>query len=453
MSIVLVAGFAVAMSACGARSSLPVPPIIDANSIITYASFGNLNANDPSNPNSAKNIWVINAEANGFVSQPLTHLDVTGADSDEPVWSPDGSKIAFASVAALDRSDQLNTNSTENIWVIDATADNVQGFSLRPLTCLMTSGSESESPAWSPNGNMIAFASNRAPDGNDQLNTNSAENIWLVNANDPDCSSAHPLTRFTAIKGVSFSPVWSPDGKQIAFASNRDLFGKDQLNTNGIFNIWIVNTNDTNESSAHPLTRLTAAGADSFNPVWSPVLQDGTKIAFNSRRDLNNANDQLNTNGTANIWVINANDLNGSSAHPLTKLTASQASSLEPAWSPILPDGTTKIAFASSRDLNMSSNAGNVAYNIWVINANDTDGSSAHPLTKLTAAGADSENPAWSRDGSQITFASSRDLDINSNAANGTSNIWLINANDTNGSSAQPLTKRANGLSFSPSVR
>ena len=59
-------------------------------------------------------------------------------------------------------------------------------------------------PAWSPDGKQIAFASN--PDGN--------SDIYIMDANGTN------LTQITHNDADDLEPAWSPDGKQIAFASN-----------------------------------------------------------------------------------------------------------------------------------------------------------------------------------------------------------------------------------------
>ncbi|PYU28093.1 MAG: hypothetical protein DMG31_20915, partial [Acidobacteria bacterium] len=86
---------------------------------------------------------------------------------------------------------------------------------------------------------------------------------------------------------------------QVVFHSSRKLDGSDALNTNPTPNIWRVNADGTGLT---PLTNATASGAGSLVPQWSP---DGSKIVFHSSRKLDGS-DAANTNGTSNIWRVNA---------------------------------------------------------------------------------------------------------------------------------------------------
>ncbi|MGA8151726.1 MAG: hypothetical protein WB952_12305 [Terriglobales bacterium] len=100
------------------------------------------------------------------------------------------------------------------------------------------------------------FDSPRKLDGQDQINTNNIQNIWVMNA---DGTSPTPLTTYTFSSSfrtvVAFSPHRSPvmiGGQfQIVFASFGDLNGNNSANTNDIFNIWVMNADGTN---AIPLT-------------------------------------------------------------------------------------------------------------------------------------------------------------------------------------------------------
>ncbi|HSM85076.1 MAG TPA: hypothetical protein VLT16_02935, partial [Candidatus Limnocylindrales bacterium] len=120
------------------------------------------------------NLWLVSA--NGSSVTPLTRVTAPNAASGNAAWSPDGSKLVFASAQALDGSDAASTNSTFNIWVMNA-----DGSAATPLTRL-TSGVNNGLPRWSPDGSKIIFVSSRALDGTDATNTNSTLNLWIMNA-------------------------------------------------------------------------------------------------------------------------------------------------------------------------------------------------------------------------------------------------------------------------------
>lgn len=259
-----------------------------------------------------------------------------------------------------------------------------------------------------PQGGNIVFTSSQAIDGSNAAN--GVTNIWTINS---DGSGLRALTTLTAPGASSASPAWSPNGSKIGYESFRALDGSNA--SIPAVNIWVMNADGSGNT---PLTRLTAQAVSSIHSAWSP---DGSKIAFDSTRALDGANASI---GVPNVWVVNSD---GSAAAPLTKLTASMASSVLPAWS---PDGT-RIAFVSARALN-GTNSAIAVRNVWIMNA---DGSNQHPLTQLSAAG--SSDIAWSPDGARIAFVSTRSLD-GTDAVGNAANVWVMNAD---GSGATPLTR------------
>src|SRR5215813_1340411 len=106
--------------------------------------------------------------------------------------------------------------------------------------------------------------------------------------------------------------------------------------------------------------------------------------------------------------------------------------------------GGSKIAFYSSLKLDgTDAQNANGTYNIWRVNA---DGTGLTPLTSATAVGAGSGAPQWSPDGSRVVFLSSRKLD-GTDAQNGTDNIWRVNAD---GTGLRPITNATFVSSFYP---
>jgi Tol biopolymer transport system component len=117
-----------------------------------------------------------------------------GMNSNIPQWSPDGTRIAFAS----NRDDDAGRSS---IYVMDGDGTNV-----RRLTPV---GSSDYFPQWSPDGKKIAFM--RSSDGDAE--------IYVM---EPDGSDVVRLTDNDAFDVAYF---WSPNGEQLLFTSDREGTG------------------------------------------------------------------------------------------------------------------------------------------------------------------------------------------------------------------------------------
>jgi TolB protein len=198
-----------------------------------------------------------------------------------PVWSPDGTEIAFIS----------NRNYLFGLYVMNADGSNAR---------LLTELPEPAQPAWSPDGSKIVFSAGiRITLEPHKPHTD----IYVINVD------GSGLTQLTRDSGLNGSPSWSPDGKQIAFVSNRDLDGKEK--------IWIMNADGTNQ-------RIISTGVYGGLPAWSP---DGNKILFTSSRT-------CPADIGIGIYVMNAD---GSDSRLLTNDPNSCGVYSWPRWS---PDGT-----------------------------------------------------------------------------------------------------------------
>jgi dipeptidyl aminopeptidase/acylaminoacyl peptidase len=153
-----------------------------------------------------------------------------------PSVSPDGKYVTYR----VGKSDE----PTSDIYVA-----RIDGSHARRIT---HSGRHDTQPAWSPDGNRIAFVSDR--DGNLE--------IYVMNAD-----GSQPV-RLTNNSAIDWFPAWSPDGAHLAFVSFRDAN----------LEIYAMNVDGTQQ------TRLTQTSTRDYSPAWSP---DGTEIAFNSERDGN----------------------------------------------------------------------------------------------------------------------------------------------------------------------
>ena len=210
----------------------PTPPLIVAHSMPAIAYQSSERGQDR---------WFVQVmSSNG--SDRLRLAEGQSGFLSAPTWSPDGSRIAFA-------SDQKGQS---DIWVMDSDGSN--------LVNLTNDEAEDHSPAWSPDGHWIAFASLRDA------------RYWELYVMRPDGSDVQRLTWWEDASDLS--PSWSPDGTRLAFASKRD-------------GNWEIYTMDRDGSN---LVRLTDDPADDTSPAWSP---DGSRIAFATTRD-----------GYAEIYVL-----------------------------------------------------------------------------------------------------------------------------------------------------
>jgi len=124
---------------------------------------------------------------------------------------------------------------------------NVDGSGLTRLT---DDPANEARPDWSPDGRKIAFNSNR-----DAAPGNPAD-IYVMNAD----GSGEPV-RLTAAPGADIGPDWSPNGQRITFESNRD----------GDREIYVMNADGTDQ------VQLTSNDVIDAFPSWSP---DGREIVF-----------------------------------------------------------------------------------------------------------------------------------------------------------------------------
>jgi Tol biopolymer transport system component len=166
-------------------------------------------------------LFIISADGSN-----LTRLTYPSNADAWPDWSPDGSKIALL----LDSHGIGTVNPDGTGWVF-----------------LDSSALEGTTPSWSPDGTRLAFATH----GNDPVPCwiHCNFEIYTMNAD-----GSNPI-RLTNNSVPDLSPVWSPDGTKIAFASRRD----------GNTDIYSMNADGSGQ------TRLTTDPAGDFNPDWQPL--------------------------------------------------------------------------------------------------------------------------------------------------------------------------------------
>jgi len=191
----------------------------------------------------------------------------------EPAWSPDGNTIAFVS--------KRSGNS-------DLYAMNADGSGTQPLT---STKDDDAQPDWSPDGKRIVFS------------RGSPTRLFVMGA---DGSGAR---RVGDEEVDETEPAWSPDGRWIAYSRREP--------GTSIRELWLVRPDG---SEPHPLSKL---GGIAQAPSWSP---DGRRIVFSA-----------NVNDGFDIYTVGADGKN-------VKLVTSGEDAFEPAWS---PDGKT-IAFSEA---------------------------------------------------------------------------------------------------------
>ena len=151
---------------------------------------------------------------------------LTSEDDVGPAWSPDGDAIAFVRNVDGNRDIYLLLPEDDDDWRGPVKA--------QPL---ITSPAADHSPNWAPDGDTLVYVSER--DGNAE--------IYTLESDEDD-----PPQRLTTNEAGDSQPVWSPDGKRIAFVS--DLYGEGE--------IFVMNADGSNQQ------RLTHNDARDHSPDW-----------------------------------------------------------------------------------------------------------------------------------------------------------------------------------------
>jgi len=170
---------------------------------------------------------------------------------------------SFAISRRRNRIAWSQTIANTKVWQLELAGTTT---SKQPAKTLISSTRQDCSPQFSPDGRKIAFASNRG----------GSWEIWVC---DSDGQNAAPLTSFNHL--ITGSPRWSPDGRQIVF----DARAEDSAD------IYVVNVEGGNPR------RLTAEPSEDIVPSWS---RDGQWIYFCSNRS-----------GGLQIWKMSAKASSG----------------------------------------------------------------------------------------------------------------------------------------------
>ncbi|HKZ32607.1 MAG TPA: hypothetical protein VJ648_09675, partial [Vicinamibacteria bacterium] len=253
-----------------------------------------------------------------------------------------------------ERQAQLGPGGANFVFVSDASGNpdiylqRVGGRN--PLNLTPDSPEADTAPAFSPDGERIAFCSER--DG--------PRSIYVMG------STGESVKRLT---DSGFDPAWSPDGKQIVFS---DREGQDPYSRNVPAHLWVV------PAAGGEIRQLTRQG-DAVQPRWSP---NGRRIAYWGLKE---------GSGQRDIWTIPA-DATGEPV-PL-EVTSDPTMDWNPAWS---PDGRS-LYFASERGGSM---------NLWRVAIDEASGRLRGEPEPVTTPSRTSGSISFSRDGRLLMFVSS----------------------------------------------
>jgi len=241
------------------------------------------------------------------VDEYLSHIWVTALDGGEPEqvtrgpqkdssprWSPDGRTLAFVS----NRKDKRN-----QVWLIGEIGEPWQ------LTDVVRGATN---PAWSPDGKTILFQTKTRTDGEtkqDDKKTPQEKNLPRViteltyrfdGEGQYDDSFSHIWTipsaggkakQITAGDFNDGQAAWSPDGKTIVFAANREAHSGEFPQQR---DIWTVPARGP--AGGRELRKLTPSKGPSSLPTWSP---DGKTIAFTGHQ-----RGEGFSSATSHLWVV-----------------------------------------------------------------------------------------------------------------------------------------------------
>ncbi len=254
--------------------------------------------------------------------------DQAGAES-FPSLSPDGNSLVYAH--------SVSGNS-------DIYLQRVGGRI--PINLTKGSPVDDTHPAFSPNGQQIAFRSERSGGG-----------IFVMGATG---ESIRRLTDF------GYNPAWSPDGKQIIFATEGPVVPTSRAIVNS--QLWVA---DVSSGQTRQLTKPEVV-PDAVQPQWSPR---GRRIAYWAIRGGQRDVWTVNADGTAPVAVTNDSHLDWS-----------------PVWS---PDGNY-LYFSSDRGGSM---------NLWRVAIEEGSGKALGQPEPITTPSPYSGPLTISRDGRRIAYA------------------------------------------------
>ncbi len=216
----------------------------------------------------------------------VTQLTSDPASDVQPVFSPDRSKVAFAS----------NRAGNWDIWVV--------GLDGTPPMQITSSLSDEIHPSWSPDGEHLVYCS-LPPKGQWEL--------WVADA------KIDGKKRFF---GYGLFPEWSPNSDTILFQRARERGSR-------WFSVWTIRL--INDEPRYPTEIAASTQAALITPCWNA---DGTRIAYSAVVPSDDPEAQK-----ADIWVVDVDGRNR------LQLTDGHTANFGPAWSP-----AGRVFFTGERD-------------------------------------------------------------------------------------------------------
>ncbi len=236
----------------------------------------------------------------------LTEL-LFGDNYDDLSWSPDGTQVAFSAIRFPSPNHEIYILNTKNGNITQLTSNSYADLE----------------PAWSPDGQKIAFAYR-------DRSTYGIATIGVDGTNQ---------VRITEMAEKENSPSWSPDGQKIAFASERD----------DSTNIYIM------QADGSGVNQVTTGSDPSINPAWSP---DGTMLSFSSKLETD----------SYQIYVMNSDGSN------IRRVTNNVDTNINKCWlfkGPITPTANA----GSDRTITDSDDNGSERVMLDGSGSSDSDGS------------------------------------------------------------------------------
>lgn len=304
-------------------SPTPPPKILGGGGVIAFVS--------DRTGNNTFQIWTMQVALDNLgqiITSDVNQITLDPEDKQYPHWSPDGKKLLYSAPG-------INEDLGLDIWMLDLSTDNSQ-----PINLTLLKGNDTD-PAWSPDGEYIAFTNQNRwtdtlqifvmrNDGSDQRRISgdyfeyapcwSHDMSWLLNVIyasshryfhvRPWVESTYPTpfptsrpydrNQFFGRQGEVSDPAWSLNGGQIAYTrlvdKNRQIYSLEYKSGGGKTNL------------------LTSDAFQEYEPAWSP---DSQWIVFTSERDKNQE-----------IYIMTSAGL------MQTNLTKHASNDKQPAWQP-----------------------------------------------------------------------------------------------------------------------